>query len=58
MIFAAVSKAGKLLQRVLSLDREAVQFPNHEVHHIVGVTFGVNAIEIPRPLRGTVIEGE
>ena len=46
-----VAEAGQLLQCLLRLGRQAVQLPDHEVHDIVGVTLGVNAIEIPGPAR-------
>ena len=53
-----VAEAGELLQRLLGFDRQAGQLPDHEVHHIVGVPLGVNAIEIPGPARGVMIEAE
>src|SRR6266404_923001 len=56
--FGHASEAGKLLQSSLGLNGEAGQLPDHQVHHIVGVTLGVNAIEIPGPSRSTMIEGE
>ena len=56
--FGGVAEAGELLQRSSSFHRQASEFADHQVHHIVGVTLGVNAIEIPRPLRGAVIEGK
>src|SRR6267154_2585787 len=56
--FGNVAEAGKLLQCSLGFHRQAGQLPDHQVHHIVGVTLGVNAIEIPGPSRSVVIEGE
>ena len=53
-----VAEAGQLLQRLLRLGRQAGQLPDHEVHHVVGVALGVNAIEIPGPARAVMIEGE
>ena len=53
-----VAEAGELLQRRLGLDRQAGQLPDHKVHHIVGVPLGVNAIELPAPARGVMIEAE
>ena len=50
--------AGELLQCLLCLNRQAVQFPDHEFHDIVGVAFGVNAIQVPHPAAFTVAEGE
>ena len=34
----AVAHAGELLQRLLGLERQAVQLPDHEVDHVVGVS--------------------
>src|SRR6266481_9568217 len=56
--FGYVPEAGKVLQCRLGFNRQAGQFPDHQVHHIVGVTLGVNAIEIPDPSRSVMIEGE
>ncbi len=53
-----VAKAGELLQRLLRFGRQAGELADHEVHDIVGVTFGVNAIEIPGPARRVMIEAE
>ena len=53
-----VAEAGELLQRLLRFDRQAGQLADHEVHDIVGVTLGVNALEIPAPARRVMIEGE
>ena len=53
-----VAEAGELLQRLLGLDGQAGQLPDHEVHDVVGVPLGVNAIEIPGPARRVMIEGE
>ena len=38
--------------------RQAVQLPNHEVCHIIGITFGVDALQIPRPSPVAMIERE
>ncbi len=43
----AVSETGQELQRILRVGWQAGELPDHEVHDIVGVTLGVNAIEIP-----------
>ena len=53
-----VAQTGKLFQCVLGFDRQAVQFPGHEVDHIISVTLGVNAIQVPGPSRMAMIEGE
>ena len=54
----AVAKAGELPQRRLGGLGQAAQLADYEVHDIVGVTLGVNAIEIPAPLRIVMIKGE
>ena len=51
-----VAEAGELLQRCLGPGGQARQLPDHKVHHIVGVTLGVNAIEVPAPARRVMIE--
>src|SRR5580692_5299884 len=53
-----VAEAGELLQRLLRFDRQPGHLANQKVHHIIGVTLGVNAIEIPRPARRIMIEVE
>ena len=53
-----VSEAGKLFQRLLSFDGQAVQLSDHEVRDIVGVALGVKAIDLPAPTRRFVIEAE
>ena len=47
-----------MLQCRLRLGWQTAQLSDHEVHHIIGVSFGVNAIEIPGPARGIMIKGE
>jgi hypothetical protein len=47
-----------LLQRVLGFDGQTVQFRHNEIHHIIGVTLGTNAIQVPRPSRSAIIEDE
>ena len=54
----AVSHAGELLECLLCLDWQAVQLSDHEFHDIVGVAFGVNAIQVPYPAAFTVVEAE
>src|ERR1700747_2204906 len=53
-----VSKTGQLLQCLLRFRRQAAQLPNHEVRHVIGVTFGVYAIQVPSPAPSAMIEGE
>jgi len=38
------SDARELLERLSGRDRQAAELPNHQVHHIVGVTLSANAI--------------
>ena len=52
----AIAQTSKVLQGFLRLDWQAVQLSDHEIHHIVGVAFGVNAIDVPGPPPGAVIE--
>ncbi len=54
----AVSQAGKFLHCFLRLDWQTVQLSDHELHHIISVTLGVDAVQIPKPSRTVVIEGE
>src|SRR5215510_13135108 len=53
-----ISETGHLLQCRLRLSRQTDELPDHEVHHIVGVSLGVNAIDIPRPAPSIMIEGK
>ena len=46
-----IAEAGQLLQRRLRFGRQASDLADHEVHHVFGVTLGVNAIAIPEPAR-------
>ena len=45
----AVAQAGELPQRHLGRLGQAAQLADHKVHDVVGITLGVNAIEIPAP---------
>src|SRR5215470_13852111 len=51
-------RAGHLLQRQLRFGRQAGQLRDQKVHHIIAVTLGVNAIEIPGPACSIMIKGE
>src|ERR1700683_1363111 len=55
---ANVSETSELLQRVLRFGRQAGHLAQHEVYDIVGITFVVNATEIPGPARRVLIEAE
>jgi hypothetical protein len=57
-VLSAVADAGKQLQSLLGFNGQPAQFLNHEVHHIIGVTFDVNAIEIPTPFHRAMIESK
>src|SRR6516162_423433 len=56
--FGGIAETGHLLQRQLRFRRQAGQLRDQEVHHIIGVTLGVNALEIPGPACSIVIKGE
>src|SRR5271156_4032973 len=53
-----VSQTGEMLHSLLCYDRRTVQLLDHEVDDIVGITFVVNAIEVPGPVRRAMIEAE
>ena len=53
-----VSETGHLLQGSLRCGRQPGELPEHEVHDVIGVSLGVNAIEIPGPARRIMVEGE
>jgi hypothetical protein len=53
-----VPKAGELFHRLLGRDREPLQLLHHEIHNIVGVTNGADAIDIPSPGRRDRVERE
>ena len=53
-----VAQAGKKLEGLLGCAGQAVQLADHEVDDIIGVTLGVNACEVPGPLRRTMVKGE
>src|SRR5258708_11555147 len=52
------AETSKLVQGRLSFGREARELADHEVHHIVGVPLGANALEVPAPAGAAMIEGE
>ena len=53
-----ISETGHLLQGSPSCDRQPGELPEHEVDDIIGVSLGVNAIEIPGPARRIMVERE
>src|SRR5580658_1465700 len=53
-----VPEAGELLQRSLRLGGQPPELYDHEVHHVVGVPFGVNTVEVPRPAATRVVKSE
>ena len=54
----AVAQAGKLPQRQLGRIGQAAQLAEHKIHDVVRVAFGVDAVEVPVPLRIVMIKGE
>ena len=54
----AVSQARQLLECLLCVDGQAVQLPDHEVHHIVGIALGANPIQVPGPSPFAIIKCE
>ena len=54
----AVAETGQKLQRLLAFDREASELADHEVDDVVGVTLGADALEIPGPAGGAMVECE
>jgi hypothetical protein len=55
---STVPEARKLLYCSLRLGGQAIQLPHHKVHNILGITLGVNAIQVPAPLPFDVIKDE
>src|SRR5262249_4993973 len=53
-----VSQTRQLLQCRLRLGRQTDELRDHEVDHIVGVSLGVNAINVPGPARSIMIKDE
>src|ERR1700735_197938 len=54
----AGADAGKLMEWRQSFGRQAIELDDYEVDHIVGVAFGVDAIEVPRPACICVVEDQ
>ena len=53
---ALLTEARERLQGLLGCRRQAGQLAEHQVGHVVGVTLGPDAIEIPGPARVRMIE--
>src|SRR5262249_45936963 len=53
-----VSETGQLLQCRLRLGRHANKLPDHQVYDIVGVSLGVNAVEIAVPASSIMVKDE
>src|ERR1700693_3461707 len=51
-------QAGELLRGFLGGGGQSLQLPCHEVHHVVGVTLGPDAIDVPLPRRRDWVECE
>src|SRR5215472_154613 len=56
--FGGIAETGHLLQRQLRFGRQAGQLRHQEVHHIIGVTLGMNAVEIAVPARSIMVKDE
>src|SRR4051812_29837806 len=54
----AVAHAGKPLQCLLRLRRQAAQLSHHQFHDVVRVTLRMNAAQVPAPSAFAVIECE
>src|SRR5271154_1275184 len=54
--FGNAAETSELLQRLLRFGGQAIELPRHEVHDIIGVSLGVDAIEVPGPARHFMIE--
>ena len=46
-----VPQTGELLESDLRPVRQSLQFPQHEIHHIVGVALGANSVQVKGPAR-------
>ena len=55
---SAGADAGKLAKRRLGFGRQAIELADHEIDHVVGVAFGVDATEVAKPSRIRVIEDQ
>src|ERR1700730_1920111 len=53
-----VAQACKLMQRLLRLGKEAAHLPHHELHDVIAVALVANAIHVPGPSPGVMIEGQ
>src|ERR1700681_4139583 len=51
-----VAKTSELSQSCLRHVRQPAQLRGHEIGDVVGEAFGANAVQIPRPGRGAVVE--
>jgi hypothetical protein len=56
--FDEISETGQLPQRVLCVSRQLCQLCDHQIHDVVGVTFCVNAIQIPAPAHRLMIKAD
>src|SRR5271165_3487913 len=56
--FSVISQRSEQFQNFLGSVRQAAQLANHEVHDIVGVAGGLNAVEIPTPAPSFMIEAK
>src|SRR5262249_50721581 len=56
--FCAVAQAGQMRERSLGVGSETRQLPGHQVHHVVRIAFGANAIQVPGPSLRDMVESE
>src|SRR3954470_21776383 len=54
----SVSKTSQLQQCILRLRRQAGELADHKVNNVIGVTLGVNAMDVPAPAPAIMIECE
>ena len=47
--FRDIAQAGELFQGFLGGAREPLQLARHEIHHVIGVALGADAIDVPLP---------
>ncbi len=53
-----IAEAGELFQGFLGSGRKPSQLPGHEIHHVIGVALGSDAIHVPLPSPRDWVERE
>jgi len=51
-----IAQAGELLQEFLAGARKPLELPGHEIHNVVGVALGADAIHLPLPSPRDLVE--